>query len=629
MADFYAARALGGAALIITGGCAINSESIGGAQFSCIFRDEDVEALRLVAAAVHEAGGRIGLQLFHAGRYAMREWLFGVQSVAPSAIRCSLHPTTPREMSESDILRTIADFADGAVRAKQAGFDCVEIMGSEGYLINQFFSPLTNRRSDDWGGSLENRARFSLQTVHAIRNACGSEYPIIFRMSGIDLMPKSSSWEDTFFWARALEKESADALNIGIGWHESRIPTISLLVPRRHYSFVAERIRKNVRIPCISSNRINDPQTAEEILRNEQADFVSMARALLADPELPRKAASDQSSAVNTCIACNQACLDNAFRGEPTTCILNPEAGREREMKIQRATGRKKVAVVGAGPAGLEASRVLAMRGHNVTLFEKQNRIGGQLLHAVLVPGKQEFLHTIRYFDSYLKQYHVVLELNTMVTVRDLAAYDAIVIATGAKPHFPEIPGVNRSLCVSYESFFNDPSTAGKRVVVIGAGGIGCDIAHMLADPEGSYPRESFFHDTNNVASYEDWLQSLPRSRSVALTRRGKRIGEKLGPTTRWALVQLLENRGVQMFTQIQYEEITAGGIKVLSRTGKELFLEADTIVLATGQLPENSLFAQVKDQVPECYLVGAARIASEANAQTAIWEASEIARTI
>lgn len=629
MADFYAARARGGASLIITGGCAINTEAIGGAQFSCIFREEDVQALRQVVLAVHEAGGRIGLQLFHAGRYATRDWLFGLQPVAPSAIRCSLHPTTPREMTEADILRTIEDFAEGAARAQKAGFDCVEIMGSEGYLINQFFSPITNHRNDDWGGSLSNRARFGLEVVRAIRRVCGASFPIIFRMSGIDLMPASSTWEDTFQWAQILEQAGADALNIGIGWHESRIPTISLLVPRKHYSFVAARIRKHVTIPCISSNRINDPESAEEILQKDEADFVSMARALLADPDLPRKAAAGHPESVNGCIACNQACLDNAFRNEPTTCIVNPEAGREREMKIEPATHLKSVAVVGAGPAGLEAARVLAMRGHHVTLFEKQNQIGGQLLHAIRVPGKQEFLATLRYFNHYLNEYRVVLELSTTVRAGDLERYDAVIIATGATPRQPDIPGAHLNICVDYARYFMEPARAGHRTVVVGAGAIGCDVAHLLVEETAAYPPMSFFDDPGHVAMYEEWLASLPQSRTVTLTRRGKRVGEKLGPTTRWALIQLLQNRGVQMLTQLHYDEITAGGLNATTRTGKQIFLEADTIVLATGQSPENTLFHELNNRVAELYLVGAARTASEGNVQTAIWEATDAARKI
>ncbi len=629
MAEFYAARARGGAALIITGGCAINKEAIGGAQFSCIFRSEDVEALSVVVNRVHQANGRIGLQLFHAGRYATREWLFGLQPVAPSAIRSTLHPTTPREMTEDDILRTIDDFARAALKAKEIGFDCIEIMGSEGYLINQFFSPLTNRRKDAWGGSVKNRMRFSIDVLKRIRNLCGENYPVIYRVSGLDLMPDSSTWEETYEWFVALEDAGADAFNIGIGWHEARIPTISMLVPRAFYTFVSERIRRHTKVPCITSNRINDPHVAEEVLAQDKADFVSMARALLADAELPNKASSQRSSVINTCIACNQACLDNAFRNQPAACILNPEAGREMEMILKPATFNKKVAVIGAGPAGLEASRVLSMRGHDVTLFEKQNQIGGQLLYAIQVPGKQEFLNTIRYYENSLNELRVHLELNTDVGPQDLKTFDAVVVATGAKPYVPEILGSGLQTCINYDQFFRGDVKVNDKVVIIGSGGIGCDIAHILSDAANLYPPESFFDKTNNVSNYEEYLRSLPRERSVTLTRRGKRIGERLGPTTRWALVQLLENRGVQMMTQISYQTITEEGVHIKTRTGKEMLLPANTIIFATGQVSNSELYSLVAKEVENCFQIGSCRIASESNAQTAIWEAAEIARII
>ena len=630
MAEFYAARARGKAALIITGGCAVNAEAIGGASFSSIFKDEDLRTLSYVTARVHEEQGKIGLQLFHAGRYAQREYLGGLQPVGPSAIRSTLHPATPRAMDESDILRTIEDFAASAQRALEAGFDCVEIMGSEGYLINQFFSPVTNKRDDAWGGSLDNRIRFGAEVMRAVRQKCGPDYPVIFRMSGIDLIPGSNGWDETLTFARRMEAEGANALNVGIGWHESRIPTISTLVPRAYYSFVVERIKKHVTLPCICSNRINDPEVAETLIASGIADLVSLARPLLSDADFAAKAESGKSHLINTCIACNQACLDNAFRDQPTTCILNPEAGREKEMQLRQAGYKKRVAVVGAGPAGLEAAKTLASRGHQVTLFERGAQIGGQLLHAVLVPGKQEFFNTLRYYRSYLEELRVDVQCACVPSVEELRNFDAVIVATGARPRPSNIPGSTEN-CVDYEAFFNRPShvAEAKTVAVVGAGGIGCDVAHLLADAEQAYPPPSFFDDPNHVGSYEEYLQSLPRKHEISLMRRGKRVGEKLGPTTRWALIQLLENRGVRMITQIQYQSISREGIFLIARNGKEIFVQADRVILAVGQIPNSSLFQQLQDQVAECFLIGAARLASETNAQSAIWEAAEIARRI
>ncbi len=632
MAEFYAARARGGAALIITGGCAINEEAIGGGNFSCIYKAGDLSTLALITRRVHQAGGKIGLQLFHAGRYASKEWLAAdVQPVAPSAIRSPLHSGTPRAMSESDIHRTVSDFAGAALSAKEAGFDCVEVMGSEGYLINQFLSPVTNKREDRFGGPIENRARFGVEVMRAIRESCGPDYAVIYRMSGIDLIPESNGWEETFYFAQSVEEAGASALNIGIGWHESRIPTISMLVPRAYFSFAGERIRQRVRIPCIASNRINDPEVAEELLSTGKADLVSIARALLADPEFARKASSGKSAYINTCIACNQACLDNAFRNEPTACILNPEAGRELEIQKRPALHRKRVAVVGAGPAGLEVAKTLSERGHHVTLFERQNQLGGQLNHAAMIPGKEEFLNTIRYYTSYLQEYGVRMEMGASPSATDLRKFDTAVIATGAKPREPDIEGANQTHCMSYEEFFQNPSCVpeNRNVVVIGAGGIGCDVAHLLVDSKLSYPRQSFFDDPNHVSAYEEHLRSLPRVRFVTLMRRGRRIGEKLGPTTRWALLQLLENRGVKMLTQIQYRAIQREGVITESRTGKEVFIPADFIIFAIGQIPENSLYTQIRHEMEECYLIGAAKLASETNAQAAIWEAAELGRRI
>jgi 2,4-dienoyl-CoA reductase (NADPH2) len=633
MAEFYAARARGGVALIITGGCAINDEAVGGDNFMRSYKPEDVATLQTITTRVHEEGGRIGLQLFHAGRYATREWLGGLTPVSASAIRSSLHPTTPRAMNEEDIARTISDFARAAAMARDTGFDCVEIMGSEGYLINQFFSRLTNTRQDDWGGTPENRMRFGVEVMKAVRSRTASDFPVIYRMSGIDLMPGSNGWNETFAFARAVESAGANALNIGIGWHESRIPTISMLVPRAYYAFAGDRIRKHVSIPIICSNRINDPEVAEDLLAAGKADFVSAARALLADPEFAAKARNGRQSFINTCIACNQACLDNAFRNEPTACLVNPEAGRELELRLVPAQYKKRYAVVGAGPAGLEAARGLAQRGHQVTLFDRNAQIGGQLLYAIRVPGKEEFANTLRYYRASLEEAGVRFELGCEAKPEDLAGFDGVIMATGASPHVPQIPGSSSNRCIHYDEFFrltgSGENSLPKDIAIIGAGGIGCDIAHMLSDSPGLYPPSTFFDDPDHVAQYEHHIASFPIQHNVSLTRRGRRIGEKLGPTTRWALLQLLENRGVRMHTQIQYEAITADGLKLRSRTGKSLMAPAQLIIFAAGQLPDDALYQRIKDAIPECYLIGAAKSASETNARTAIREACELAYSL
>ncbi|GLZ32262.1 NADPH-dependent 2,4-dienoyl-CoA reductase [Lentzea sp. NBRC 105346] len=557
MAAFYAERARGGAGLIITGGCAVNTEGSGGPGYIDLSDSASHPALARWAAAVHGAGGRIALQLFHAGRYTDN-------GVAPSAVPSKLY-SFGRELTGDEVLETIADFARGAELARELGFDAVEVMGSEGYLINQFLSPLTNLREDEWG----DRSRVPLEIVRAIRAAVG-DFPLLFRMSGDDLMPGSSTPADTLAFASALSRAGVDALNIGVGWHESRVPTVQSLVPQGMWVRYAAAVRSVVDIPVIASNRINTMALAESVLASGSADFVSMSRPFLADPAIVRKSLTGVP--VNTCIGCNEACIDRSLGTSPVSCLVNPRAGRELEFPARTSARIRRFAVVGGGPSGLEAARALASLGHDVTLFEASPALGGQFRYAAMVPGKSDFGATIRYFTDELARLGVRVHLSSRVTT--LSGFDGAVIATGVVPRELSLPGADLPHVVDYQQAFTQP--LGPRVAIIGGGGIGVDVAHFLVHaPSSLHPQDRFLAENGLLDA------PLPApARQVTVLRRSGRIGDGMGRTTRWAAVASLRNAGVELLTGVSYEAITPAGV-VLS-DGR--VIEADSVVVAAGQ---------------------------------------------
>jgi len=628
LAVFYAERAKGQVGLIVTGGMAVRPEGGMGEQYCNVYRDEHVEQLRIIPQLVHEAGGKIALQLFHAGRYAYKETT-GLEPVAPSPLQAPINRTKPRALTEAEIEETIQAFADAAVRAREAGFDAVEIMGSEGYLINQVLSPVTNKREDEWGGDFERRSRFGVEVAKRVRQAVGPDYPVIFRMSGLDLIPDSTTPEETLQFARKLEQAGMDALNIGIGWHESQVPTISMMVPRGSYVWVAHQVKQAVSIPVIASNRINDLRQAEDILHEGYCDMVSMARPLLADAAIVQKSLEGRFEDVNTCIACNQACLDHVFEGKTASCLVNPSVGREEELTIALAPVRKKVAVVGAGPSGLEAARVLAERGHTVVLFEKQRQIGGQLNFARQVPGKSEFTETLRYYRVQLEKLGVELRLGVEADAGQLVSerFDEVVVATGVRPRRPEIPGIDLPHVVTYAQVFEKQVRVGKRAVIVGAGGIACDLSHLLVHNAGLSPETARYLLDYRILDVKHLHQLQQSGRKVMMLRRGKHVGTGLGKTTRWAVLSMLKQHGVEMLTEIEYKEITPDGITIFHQ-GEERHIPADTVIISAGSTSNNALCDALQGRLP-VHLIGGAREAGELDAKRAILEGALVGRAI
>ncbi|MFB6426593.1 FAD-dependent oxidoreductase [Streptomyces microflavus] len=631
MAAFYAERARGGVGLIVTGGIAPSERACsfpGGAKMTT---GAEAERHREITSAVHAAGGRIAMQILHFGRYAHHPDL-----VAPSALKAPISGFTPNALTDEQVEETVEEFVRAAELARLAGYDGVEIMGSEGYLINEFIVSATNHRTDRWGGSYENRIRFPVEIVRRVRERVGSDFILIYRLSMLDLVPGGSTLEEVVTLAKEIEAAGATILNTGIGWHEARIPTIATSVPRAAFTWVTEKVRGAVSVPLVTSNRINTPEVAEEVLASGRADMVSMARPFLADPEFVAKAAAGRADAINTCIGCNQACLDHIFSLQITSCLVNPRACHETELVLSPTRTRKRVAVVGAGPAGLACSVTAAERGHAVTLFDTADEIGGQLNVARRVPGKEEFDETLRYFRTRLAELDVELRLSTRADAGTLEGFDEIVLATGVEPRTPAIPGTDHPNVVSYLDVLRDGAPVGDRVAIVGAGGIGFDVAEFLTDggDAASLDAETFFRQWGVDTSYAERgglrAPERPRTpRTVHLVqRKTTKVGAGLGKTTGWIHRTELRHRGVEMIAGASYDLIDDEGLH-LTVDGERRVLPVDTVVLCAGQEPRRELYEELRAAGGPVHLIGGADVAAELDAKRAIRQGTELAAAL
>ncbi|GGT05189.1 NADPH-dependent 2,4-dienoyl-CoA reductase [Streptomyces griseoviridis] len=628
MAAFYAARARGGVGLIVTGGIAPNDEGRpyeGGAKLTT---EAEAERHRTVTDAVHREGGRIALQILHFGRYAYHRDL-----VAPSPLQAPISAHVPRELTDAEVERTIDDYVRTARLARAAGYDGVEIMGSEGYLINEFIVTRTNHRTDRWGGPYENRMRFPVEIVRRVREAVGADFIVIYRLSMLDLVPDGSTLDEVITLARAVEAAGATIINTGIGWHEARVPTIATSVPRGAYTWVTRRLMGEVSVPLVTTNRVNTPDLAERLLAEGTADMVSMARPMLADPDFVAKAAAGRPEAINTCVGCNQACLDHTFSGRITSCLVNPRACHETELVLAPTRRVKRVAVVGAGPAGLACAVSAAERGHHVTLFDAAPEIGGQLNVARRVPGKQEFDETVRYFRTRLADEGVDVRLNTLVTAADLDGYDETVVATGVTPRVPDLPGTGHPSVVGYLDVLYGGAPVGDRVAILGAGGIGFDVAAFLTDAgdKAHEDPETYFRHWGVDTAYQaaggltaPERPAPPRTVHL-LQRRTTKVGAGLGKTTGWIHRAELKHRGVTMVPGARYDRIDDAGLH-LTVGGERTVLEVDTVVLCTGQEPRRDVYDELIAAGRPAHLIGGADEAAELDAKRAIAQGTELA---
>lgn len=633
MAAYFAERARGEVGLIVTGGIAPNRSGWVGPFSAKMSTRREARKHKVITAAVHAEGGKICMQILHAGRYG-----YHPLAVSASRLKAPIAPFKPWRLSKRGIRRTIRAFAKSAVLAHEAGYDGVEIMGSEGYLINQFIVSKTNHRTDEWGGAFENRIRFPVEIVRQVRQAVGPDFIIIYRLSMLDLVDDGSTWEEVVLLAKAIEAAGATIINTGIGWHEARVPTIATMVPRGGFSWVTKRLMGEVQVPLITTNRINTPEVAEQILAAGHANMVSMARPMLADPFFVKKAMEDRSDEINTCIACNQACLDHVFKRKTASCLVNPRACHETELVYTPTRQAKKVAVIGAGPAGLGCSEVLARRGHEVHLYEAQGQIGGQFNMAKAIPGKEEFYETIRYFNKQIEKQGIHLHLNTRADLALLQEddFDEIILSTGVAPRQINIPGIDHEKVLGYTDVLLHKKPVGQKVAIIGAGGIGFDVAEYLSEPDPTTPvsTEDFMEEWGVDMEYENAgaltkAKPAPPAREIYLLQRSEgKLGARLGKTTGWIHRASLRKKLVKMIAEVSYEKIDDRGLHI-TVNGEKKLLEVDHVVICAGQVSVKSLFDPLAEAGEKVHIIGGADEARELDAKRAIDQGARLAASI